>query len=127
MPQFTSRTCGEERRTGLAVAVTLADHHHRYCRDRAVRFVLDDAMTEKQKYERQKMAVEYMRQENPMFKQLARKHSKISVRYTDDHGDSNEWCAKCLYFIEMMTPNKCDLVFGSIDPDGWCMLYENKS
>lgn len=53
----------------------------------------------------------------------ALRYAKKSVKYTDGHGDSNEWCAKCLFF---RPPQACRVVIGVIKPEGWCMKYIDK-
>jgi hypothetical protein len=49
------------------------------------------------------------------------KFPKFAVRYTDDHGDSNEQCSKCKHSI---TRTICDIVMGKINPLGWCNKFE---
>ena len=51
------------------------------------------------------------------------RYAQKSVKYTDDHGDSNEQCSKCRFF----RPSRhCAVVIGDIDPQGWCMKYIDK-
>lgn len=45
---------------------------------------------------------------------------KFFVRYTDDHGDSNEQCSKCRFYGR----RSCEKVAGDISPSGWCQLFQ---
>jgi hypothetical protein len=51
------------------------------------------------------------------------KLSKRTVEYTDDHGDSSEQCSKCSHYVNQTT---CDIVSGSINPEGWCKEFERE-
>ena len=48
------------------------------------------------------------------------KYPKFAVRYTDDHGDSNEQCSKCEYYVK----RTCEIVMGTISPNGWCNKFK---
>ena len=48
------------------------------------------------------------------------RHDKSDARYTD-HGTPQEHCSLCRYF---MRPDACELVFGRINPKGWCRFFE---
>jgi len=48
------------------------------------------------------------------------KYKKGDVRYTDDHGKSEEKCSLCWWWEGKET---CAIVSGVIDPDGWCMKF----
>jgi hypothetical protein len=51
-------------------------------------------------------------------------YNKKVVRYTDDHGSSNEQCSKCKYFEH---PRSCEIVIGAIKPGGWCNKYKKSA
>lgn len=50
------------------------------------------------------------------------KYSKKDVKYTEGHGDSNEWCDKCRFYLKILS-GQCRVVKGPINPGGWCMKY----
>lgn len=50
------------------------------------------------------------------------KVSKETVKYQDSPNDGNK-CSACQFFI---APNSCQLVEGTISPDGWCSLFAPK-
>lgn len=51
------------------------------------------------------------------------KISKAQAQYRDRPKDDQK-CGNCLHFI---APDSCSLVEGNISPDGWCMLWTQKS
>lgn len=53
-----------------------------------------------------------------------RLYSKKAVRYTDDHGTSNEQCSKCKYY---QSATVCKIVIGKINPGGWCNKYKKSA
>lgn len=56
------------------------------------------------------------------------KSSKAAVKYQDKPKGS-EKCAGCKFYIAGKTPKsmgKCQIVDGSISPNGWCMAYTKK-
>jgi High potential iron-sulfur protein len=59
----------------------------------------------------------------------AAKASKAVAMYQPNpHGDQS--CAKCIHFIPGATAEAdgtCQVVDGSISPNGWCVLYAPKS
>jgi hypothetical protein len=50
------------------------------------------------------------------------KQNKIDVKYTDQTTKQNEKCSNCGWFKE----NKCGIVEGEINANGWCMLWGTK-
>ena len=47
------------------------------------------------------------------------KRTKQETAYTNA-GSKKEHCAICEHYI---TPDKCEVVQGTISPDGWCKLF----
>ncbi|WP_346839011.1 high-potential iron-sulfur protein [Microbulbifer sp. SAOS-129_SWC] len=50
------------------------------------------------------------------------KVSKETVKYQDSPKDGKK-CSACQFFV---APGSCQLVEGSISPDGWCSLFAPK-
>lgn len=48
---------------------------------------------------------------------------KEDVRY-QDQPKGNQRCSGCRNFVG---PNACRVVTGSVNPNGWCLLYQAKS
>ena len=48
---------------------------------------------------------------------------KEDVRY-QDQPKGNQRCAGCSHFVQ---PGACQVVAGSVNPNGWCLLYQAKS
>jgi hypothetical protein len=48
---------------------------------------------------------------------------KEDVRY-QDQPKGNQRCSGCKNFVG---PNACRVVTGSVNPNGWCLLYQAKS
>lgn len=48
---------------------------------------------------------------------------KEDVRY-QDQPKGNQRCSGCKNFV---TPNACRVVTGSVNPNGWCLLFQAKS
>lgn len=46
--------------------------------------------------------------------------SKQDAAYVDNHGTSNEKCAKCYHYAGQ---NYCTKVLGLINPNGWCIFF----
>ncbi len=62
-------------------------------------------------------------------KARAAKSSKASVKY-QDKPKGDQQCSKCKFFIPGETPKAegtCQVVEGSISPQGWCTAYVKKS
>ncbi len=53
----------------------------------------------------------------------AKKLSQADVKYQKMPKDQQK-CADCVHF---MAPNFCNLVEGTISPDGWCVLWAKKT
>jgi hypothetical protein len=53
----------------------------------------------------------------------ANKVSQQSVAYRDKP-NGNQRCDNCAVF---QPPNACELVAGTVRPDGWCRIYRRKS
>lgn len=43
-----------------------------------------------------------------------------SVNYMDNSTAPNDFCAKCVFFMQ---PNRCTKIAGDINPHGWCQVY----
>jgi hypothetical protein len=54
------------------------------------------------------------------------KFPKFAVRYTDDHGNSNEWCSKCDNWLGRRTCKVVQSGSSGISPNGWCNKYERE-
>jgi len=48
---------------------------------------------------------------------------KLDVRYQDQPKD-NQRCSGCKNFVG---PSACRVVQGSVNPDGWCLLFQAKA
>ncbi len=59
----------------------------------------------------------------------AAKASKAAMKY-QDKPNGDEQCSNCKFFIPGETPKAngtCQIVEGSISPQGWCTAYVKKS
>ena len=59
----------------------------------------------------------------------AAKSSKAELKYQDKPHDGQQ-CSNCSLFIPGKTPSAegtCQVVEGSISPNGWCIAYNPKS
>jgi len=59
----------------------------------------------------------------------AAKSSKAAMKY-QDKPKGDQQCSNCKFFIPGKTPEAsgtCQLVEGSISPQGWCTAYSKKS
>jgi hypothetical protein len=62
-------------------------------------------------------------------KALAAKSTKAAMKY-QDKPKGNQKCSNCQLFIPGKTPKAkgtCQVVEGSISPQGWCTAYVKKS
>jgi hypothetical protein len=62
-------------------------------------------------------------------KARAAKSSKAAVKYQDKPNDGQQ-CSSCQFFIPGKSPKAsgtCQVVEGSISPQGWCTEYSKKS
>lgn len=48
---------------------------------------------------------------------------KVDVRYQDEP-KGNQRCAGCKNFVG---PDACRVVQGSVNPNGWCLLFQTKT
>ena len=48
---------------------------------------------------------------------------KEDVRY-QDQPKGNQRCSGCSHFVQ---PGACQVVAGSVNPNGWCLLFQAKS
>lgn len=55
---------------------------------------------------------------------MSEKRDKQSVRYTDRSNNPETTCAKCEHFWKYF--HQCDKVKGTVEPKGWCELFEKK-
>lgn len=62
-------------------------------------------------------------------KALAAKSSKAEMKY-QDKPNGNQQCSDCKFFVPGESPQAngtCQVVEGSISPQGWCAAYAKKS
>lgn len=57
---------------------------------------------------------------------VAEAQSKVSKKLAkyQDSPENGKHCSECDYFIK---PHSCHLVEGTINPNGWCQFFSNKS
>ncbi len=62
-------------------------------------------------------------------KAFAAKATKAAMKY-QDKPKGNQKCSNCSFFVPGKTPKAngaCQVVEGSISPQGWCVSYTKKS
>ncbi len=60
---------------------------------------------------------------------FAAKMAKASMQY-QDHPKGNLKCSQCMQFVpgkSAKAAGSCNLIEGSISPDGWCLAYAPKA
>ena len=58
---------------------------------------------------------------------MPERFTKNEVKYTDDHGTSSEQCSKCTHYLgKIRGAGVCEIVWGSINPEGWCNKFRRK-
>ena len=53
---------------------------------------------------------------------LGHKITKGVANYTD-HAVGGEMCNNCKHYLK---PNKCEIVAGYIEPNGWCKYFDEE-